>query len=146
MRYILLALSICILPLDAHAAEKKPAPIIDKIELKQCVDLRNGISHQVELYNAEVKASNLLLEKIQATRLEMDFQKNEIDSGDESKIGEYNIKVEQSNAMIKQHNEYKDRMAEIAIERNRLADAFNLKCAGKRFLETDMYDLKRKKK
>ena len=146
MLRFLLALSFTVLALPAYAAGKKPAPMMDKPELKLCVDSRNEINRQIGLYNAEVKAGNALLKQVQAKRVEMDLLQTEIQAGDDAKIEAYNLKVEESNELVRQHGERKDRMAEIAVEQARLSDEFNAKCAGKRFLETDMVDLKRKKK
>ena len=130
------------------AAGKKPAPaaVLSQEDLKECVDLEGAASRQIDLYNAQVKAGNALLKKLEGVRAEIEQMRKEIDAGDRSKLDIYNAKIDENNAIVKEHDEYQMRMGEIATEQERITQQFNAKCAGKRFKQSDMYQVKKKGK
>jgi hypothetical protein len=137
MRTLLMFAVVSIFASAASAAVKGSGVPMRKEDLKVCLDLHARMNRQINLYNAEVKAGNALLDKINAAQSELNGLGQ---PGDESGMAAYNAKVDALNAKIAQHNEREQRRVAVAQEGKRAAETFNAKCAGKRFMQDDMVE------
>ena len=141
MRTLLMFLVVLMFASTAGAAGKGSGAPMRKEEIKVCVDLHARMNKQIDLYNAQVKAGNALLDKIKAAQSELEGLRQALEAGDESGMATYNTKVDELNAKIAQHNEREQRRVEFAREGNRVSETFNAKCAGKRYRQDDMIEV-----
>lgn len=121
----------------------KAAPL-NKEALKACVALEAGMAQKINAYNAEVRASNERLDRAKAMRSELDTMLAAVRDG-KAEMAEYNAKVDAFNAFVQDQEDKRVVLSEISVEHDRLASEFNAKCAGRRFQNADLVDLKRRR-
>ena len=124
----------------ASAAGTPSGKLMDKQEIKVCLDLNARVERQVDAYNAQVRGNNALLAKINAGKSELEGLQLLLDPNDPESETTYNGKVNALNAKIEEHNAREQKLVELGREGKRLSDTFDARCAGRRYLQDDMVE------
>lgn len=119
---------------------------MNKDELRRCVAMDDQLSNFTKQYNTEVKLNNAIIAKQQERRKVLDEMRAVLDAGDNSNIGDYNVKIEEYNLEATKLEPHQTRMTQIAVEQNQTSSEYNAKCANRAYRHEDMAEIKGIKK
>lgn len=119
---------------------------MNKDELRRCVAMDGQLSSFTKQYNTEVKLNNAIIATQQERRKVLDEMRAVLDAGDNSNIGDYNVKIEEYNLEATKLEPHQNRMTQIAVEQNQTSSEYNAKCANRTFRNEDMAEIKGLKK